>query len=150
LDARDALWFEAPLAPEDPLAHAALACAVRTPIAIGESYRTRFEMMPFFRTAAVKVFQPDLGRCGITEGMRLAAMAADAGVPVAPHISIAFGPQVAAALHFAAATGGCDLAEYNPHALSVANRYLAEPIALDGTSYIVPRGPGLGIELKEP
>ena len=150
LDVRGALWFEAPLAPEDALAHATLARAVRTPIAIGESYRTRFEMTPFFRMAAVKVFQPDLGRCGITEAMRLAAMAAEAAVPVVPHISIAFGPQVAAALHFAAATGGCDLAEYNPHALSVANRYLAEPIALDGTSYIVPDGPGLGIQLKGP
>jgi galactonate dehydratase len=105
-------------------------------------------MAPFFRASGVEVLQPDLGRCGITEGMRLAAMAAEAGIPVVPHISIAFGPQVAAALHFAAATSGCDLAEYNPQVLSVANRYLAEPIALDGTSYIVPDEPGLGIQLK--
>ncbi len=149
LDARSALWFEAPLAPEDAVAHGALARSLRTPIAIGESYRTRFEMTPFFREGAVGVFQPDLGRTGITEGLRLAALAAQFNAPVVPHISIAFGPQVAAALHFAAAVDNCQLAEYNPQVLSVANRFLREPIALNGTSYAVPSGPGLGITLTE-
>ncbi len=150
LDARGALWFEAPLPPEDPRAHAALARALRTPIAIGESYRTRFEIAPFLREGALGVFQPDLGRCGITEGLRMATNAADRGIRVVPHISIAFGPQLAAALHFAAAAPGCDLAEYNPQVLSVCNRYLAEPITLEGTSYVVPDRPGLGIELSFP
>jgi D-galactarolactone cycloisomerase len=147
LDARGALWFEAPLAPEEVWPHAALARKLKTPVAIGESYRTRYEMAPFFRERAVGVFQPDLGRCGITEGLRLAALAEKHGVPVVPHLSIAFGPQVAAALQFAAAVGNCNLAEYNPQVLNVANRFLAEPIRLESTSYVTPTGPGLGIEL---
>src|SRR5579864_5280104 len=53
LDRRNALWLEAPLAPEDPLAHAALARAIRTPLALGESYRTHFELAPFFRLQAL-------------------------------------------------------------------------------------------------
>ena len=149
LDARGAVWFEAPLAPEDAVAHGELARAVQTPIAIGESYRTRYEMTPFFRAGAVGVFQPDLGRTGITEGLRLAALAAQYGAPVVPHISIAFGPQVAAALHFAAAVDNCQLAEYNPQVLAAANRFLREPIALRGAAYVVPSGPGLGIALTE-
>lgn len=36
LDELGALWLEAPLAPEDPLAHRVLAHAIRTPLAIGE------------------------------------------------------------------------------------------------------------------
>jgi D-galactarolactone cycloisomerase len=149
LDSRSALWFEAPLPPEDAVAHGELARALRTPLALGESYRTRFEMAPFFREGAVGVFQPDLGRCGITEGMRLAREAASRGVPVMPHLSIAFGPQIAAALHFAAAAPGCERAEYNPHVLATANRFLRRPFQMHGTAYVVPDGPGLGIELTE-
>ena len=62
--------------PEDPLAHARLAKAIRTRIALGESYRTRYEMAPFFREKVIGVLQPDLGRSGITESLRLAALAA--------------------------------------------------------------------------
>ena len=94
----------------------------------------------------MRILQPDLGRCGITEGMALAQAAAGYGIAVVPHLSIAFGPQVAAALHFAAAAPGCDLAEYNPQVLCVANRFLRAPIVLHGTSYLVPEEPGLGIQ----
>lgn len=149
LDARSAVWFEAPLPPEDVADHAALAQQLRTPIGLGESYRTRFEMKPFFAAKALGVFQPDLGRTGITEGLRLAAMAAAAGVPVVPHLSIAFGPQVAAALQFAAAVPNCNLAEYNPQVLTVANRFLVDPIEVAATDYLVPAAPGLGIRFRE-
>lgn len=147
LDERDALWFEAPLAPEDAEAHGILASRISTPLALGESYRTRYEMAPFFRARAVGVYQPDLGRTGITEGLRLATLAAEHGVPVVPHISIAFGPQLASALQFAAAVSNCTLAEFNPQVLAVANRFLVSPIRTDGEEYIIPDAPGLGIEL---
>lgn len=143
LDERAALWLEAPLPPEDPVAHGALARAIRTPIALGESYRTHFELAPFLREGAVGILQPDLGRCGITEGMRLAAYP----LPVVPHISIAMGPQIAAALHYAAALDNCSLAEYNPQVFTVANRFLRQPLEIDGSQYVVPEGPGLGIEV---
>lgn len=148
LDARRALWFEAPLAPEDPLAHGELARAVETPVALGESYRTRYELAPFFREGAVEILQPDLGRCGITEGLRLAGLAKPA--PAVPHLSIAFGPQIAAALHFAAAASNCQLAEFNASVLETANRFLAEPLRIEDAAYAVPEGPGLGIEPRLP
>lgn len=149
LDARNVKWFEAPLPPEDVEEHAALALEMRTPLAIGESYRTRFEMKPFFAAKAVGIYQPDLGRTGITEGLRLAQMAEAAGVPVVPHLSIAFGPQIAAALHFAAAVKGCNLAEYNPQVLHVANRFLQDPLEVAEQAYQVPQGKGLGITFRE-
>ncbi|MBI1790524.1 MAG: mandelate racemase/muconate lactonizing enzyme family protein [Acidobacteria bacterium] len=150
LDRRGALWFEAPLPPEDPVAHGELARALATPVAIGESYRTRFELAPFFREGGVGVLQPDLGRCGITEAMRLAREAAARSIPVVPHLSIAFGPQIAAALHFAAAAPGCELAEYNAQVLEMANRFLAEPVRVEDAHWLPPRGPGLGIEPRQP
>ena len=66
-------------------------------------------MAPFFREKVIGVLQPDLGRSGITESLRLAALAAEQGDDTVPHVSIAMGPQVAAALHFAAAVEKCPL-----------------------------------------
>jgi galactonate dehydratase len=150
LEARNALWFEAPLPPEDPCAHGDLTRRLAVPIAIGESYRTRHEMIPFFRARALSVYQPDLGRCGITEGMRLARLAADSGAAIVPHVSIAMGPQIAAAIHFAAAVPACRLIEYNPQVFAVANRFLEQPLGLEGTSYTIPEEPGLGISVRTP
>lgn len=149
LDRRGALWLEAPLIPEDVSAHAALARRIRTPLALGESYRTRWELAPFLRERAVGIVQPDLGRCGITEFLRIAAMARHAGAKVIPHVSIAMGPQIAAAIH-AAAGARCELLEFNPSVLAIANEWLQEPIRVTGAAWQVPRGPGLGIGLREP
>ncbi len=145
LDERGALWLECPLMPEDAAAHAALALRLKTPIAIGESYRTLQELSPFFESRAMQYVQPDLGRAGITESMRIAARAKELGMKTVPHVSIAMGPQIAAAIHFAAAA--CELCEYNPRVLEVANRFLREPLAVKGTEYVVPRGMGLGVEV---
>ena len=79
--------------------------------------------------------------------MRLAALAAERGIAVVPHVSIAMGPQIAAALHFAAAAPSCNLVEYNPKVFSVANQYLEKPIELDGAAYRLPSGPGLGADV---
>jgi D-galactarolactone cycloisomerase len=146
LESIDALWLEAPLMPEDPQAHADLAAATTVPIAIGESYRTRFEMRPFFEKHALKVFQPDLGRTGISEAIQMEKQAHQQQVETVPHVSIAFGPQVAAAIHFAAAAPSCDLLEFNPQVFRMANRYLKTPLLMDGPNYQVPLGPGLGID----
>ena len=144
LDARDARWLECPLYPEEIEAHARLAAAVKTPIAIGESYRTLREFRPFLGFA--KVLQPDLGRCGITGSMEIAAASP---LEVVPHLSIAMGPQIAAALHFAAAAGNCNLCEFNPNVLDTANAFLREPLVREGASYHIPQAPGLGIVWNE-
>ena len=149
LDGRRVKWLECPLAPEDPAAHGRLAKSISTPIALGESYRTCHELAPFFQAGALRFVQPDLGRSGITEGMRIAALARQHGVAVVPHVSIAFGPQIAAAIHFAAAVANCALCEYNPRVLETANRFLRDPLRLEGASYIVPETSGLGVDLDE-
>jgi galactonate dehydratase len=147
LEARSALWLEAPLAPESAREHGSLAAAIRTPLAIGESYRTLFELTPFLEAEAMRIVQPDLGRTGITEGLRIARAAQASGLQVIPHISIALGPQIAAAIHFAAATPNCPLLEFNPNVLSVANKRLLDPIRMEGSAYRVPDAPGLGITM---
>ena len=149
LDERNALWLEAPFLPEDPIAHGGLARGIKTPLALGESYRTTYEMAPFFREKAVRFAQPDLGRTGITEARRIATQAEEHGADVVPHVSIALAPQIAAAIHFAAATPGCSLLEFNPNVLAIANRYVDEPLEVRGAKYAVPKRPGLGVDINE-
>jgi D-galactarolactone cycloisomerase len=149
LDACRATWFEAPLKPEDVDSHARLASRIDTPIALGESYRTRWEMRQFFESGAVGVFQPDVGRCGITEAMKLAAMAETYNIPVAFHISIGSGVQIAAALHVAASIPNLMFIEYNPKVWALASYLINDQLPKVAGGVMVPEGAGLGVEIDE-
>jgi D-galactarolactone cycloisomerase len=76
---RKVRWLEAPLAPENVDGHGRLTAAAALPIAIGESYRTRFELLPFFQAKGLDLLQPDIGRTGITEGKKIAGQASGRG-----------------------------------------------------------------------
>ncbi|MBM3787791.1 MAG: mandelate racemase/muconate lactonizing enzyme family protein [Acidobacteria bacterium] len=145
LDARRAHWLECPLYPEEHGQHIELAQSIATPIALGESYRTRHELRPL--AGACRILQPDLGRSGLTESMAIAGEFA--AKQIVPHVSIAMGPQLAAAIHLAAAAPNCNLCEYNPNVLDTANAFLARPLELTGGVYHVPQTPGLGIVWNE-
>ncbi len=145
LDARRAMWFAAPLPPDDPWTHAAISRRFRTPIALGSGYGTRAELAAFFREGAMKILQPDLGRCGMTEGLRIAQLAAKNGVSVIPRLGGAsHGPRAAAAVHFAAAMH-CNLLEYAP---DVIDRL--DEIRIRDARYVVPQRPGLGVTVRLP
>jgi D-galactarolactone cycloisomerase len=145
----DVLWLEAPLPPEDVAGHERLARRSPIPIAIGESYRTRFEVLPFLERGAVGVLQPDLGRSGLTEGRKLAVLADTHHVPVAPHVSIGLGPQIAAAVHLAAATSNLLLLECNPSVFALASQVVRGPFDWHVSGIPVPAASGLGIEIDE-
>ena len=149
LDRRRALFLECPLMPEDAVAHGRIAREVRTPIALGESYRTSFELSPFFEAQAMSYVQPDLGRTGITEALAIAERSRQLGLKIVPHVSIAMGPQIAAAIHFASATPNCPLLEYNPAVLATANSFLTQPLRIIDGHYQLPSGVGLGIDLTD-
>ncbi len=149
LAAFDACWLEAPLPPEDVAGHQRLARRSPVPIALGESYRTRFEVLPFLERGAVGVLQPDLGRSGITETRKLAVLADTHHVPIAPHVSIGLGPQIAAAVHLAAATPNLLLLECNPSVFAGASELLRSPLDWQVSGIPVPRASGLGIEVDE-
>ncbi len=145
----DVLWLEAPLAPEDVNGHARLARRSPVAIALGECYRTRFEILPFFERGAIGVLQPDLGRSGITEARKLAVLADTHHVPVAPHVSIGLGPQIAAAAHVAAATPNFLLFECNPRVFELSARLARGALAWSVASVQIPQDPGLGVEIDE-
>jgi D-galactarolactone cycloisomerase len=149
LAALDVLWLEAPLAPEHVRGHARLARRSPVRIALGESYRTRFEVLPFFERGAVGVLQPDLGRSGITEARKLAVLADTHHVPIAPHVSIGLGPQVAAAIHLAAATPNLLLLECNPEVFELSTRLAHGALDWSVAGVPAPHEPGLGVHVDE-
>ena len=148
LKGREILFLECPFPPEETEWHIELARATSIPIALGESYRTRYELRRLIESGAIRFLQPDLGRCGITEGLRLADLARRQAIAIVPHISVAQAPQLAAAIHFAAAVPECLMLEFNPTILDAANQFLEQPIELRGGAYIVPSGAGLGVPFK--
>ena len=145
---REVLFLECPFPPEETEWHVELARATGIPIALGESYRTRYELRRLIESGAIRFLQPDLGRCGITEGLRLADLARRHGIAIVPHVSVAQAPQLAAAIHFAAAVAECLMLEFNPTILAGANQFLEQPIELSGGAYLVPSGAGLGVRFN--
>jgi len=148
LEARRLLWLECPFNPDEIEPHRQLGQYYDIPLAVGESYRTRWELEPFFTGRLIRFVQPDLGRSGLTETLRIARLAAESGVAMVPHVSLALGPQIGAAVHAAAAIPNCTLCEYNPNVFGPANRYLVEPLLMENACYRVPSRPGLGADLR--
>lgn len=144
-------WLEEPFACNDFASYRqAAAITPLVPIAAGENHYTRFEFAQMLEAGAVQVWQPDLSKTGgVTEGMRIAAMASAFRIPVHVHCS-ATGLNHAACLHFLAAT---ENAGYFEACVSAFNpfRDMFGTIFEIGSDGCVepPSGPGLGVEVDE-
>ena len=138
--------LEAPAAPEDVAGHAELARALDIPVAIGEAERTRYAFLPWLINRAADVLQPDVGRCGIGETTRIAALAESFNIPIMLHQSVGLGIAVAAGLHVAAATSNLLYLEFQPTILPLANQILQTPLICERGFWHLPDGAGLGIE----
>lgn len=102
-------WLEEAFLPDDLNSYAKLRQETDIPISGGEHAYTRFGFQEIIEKQAMDILQPDLRRCGgFTEGRKIAAMAAAAGLPVIPH---AYG---ITHIHFAMSTVNCPMIEYFP------------------------------------
>lgn len=150
LEALGVEFLECPLNPEDLNGYAELSAAVDIPVALGESDRTHWTYKDILDKKSCDILQPDVGRCGITELMRIAELAELYGRPVAPHLSVGQGGCIAATLQCDAALYNFyGMQEYQPSILPVANEFLSKPIVCENGYLQIPEGPGLGIELDE-
>lgn len=149
LDARNALFYEAPVAPEDVRGHAALAERLVTPVAAGEAMRNRYEFLAWLEAGALGVAQPDIARTGITEAMVVAELAAAHHTPVAPHHSVGLGVSLVAGMHVAAAAEQLLYLEYQPAPFALAQQVLRTRLDVEPALMRLPTGPGLGVEVDE-
>jgi galactonate dehydratase len=149
LERHQAMWLEAPVSPEDIGGHAEICRALDLPVAAGETEVTRHQFLPWFRARALDIAQPDVARCGITEARKIADLAGTFHIPVALHCGIMSAPGIAASLQVAAAIPNLLFLEFQPLMLTMANRFLRQPLKCDAGFLYLPEGPGLGIDLDE-
>lgn len=145
LEQYDPGWIEEPVMPDDMEASAAIAAAVNVPVATGELEATRWGFQHLIHHRAASILQPDAAVCGgITEWRKIAALAAAHSMPVAPH----WFPEIH--IHLVAATPNAMWAECVPdtHVSSFA-LILKAPVEVRNGNALVPKGPGLGMELDE-
>ena len=129
----------------DPEAQAAVARAVRTPIALGEEWRTVWDARPRLERRALAIMQPEMGHVGITQFMRMAALARAHGCSVIPHASIGVGVFLAASLQAAAVVPDLPSHEFQHSVMLENNEWLDRPLICEAGRYSIPQGPGLGV-----
>ncbi|WP_433182875.1 L-talarate/galactarate dehydratase [Actinoallomurus sp. CA-150999] len=134
------VWIEEPLDAYDAEGHAALARSLDTPIATGEMLTSVAEHWELIRLDAADVIQPDAPRIGgITQFLKLAALADHRHLQLAPHFAMEIH------LHLAAAY---------PHEPWVEHFEWLEPLfnerleIRDGRMHLSGR-PGLGFTLSD-
>ena len=99
LEQYDIYWLEEPLPPDEIDNHAKLASETSIPIAVGETHSTKWEFKELMERGAVEVVQADIVRCGgVTEWVKIAAMAAAYGLPMCPHGTSDIAPSLVAAV----------------------------------------------------
>ncbi len=91
LDRLGFAWFEEPIPREQIDGYARLCAAVAMPITGGEGFTTLEQFRPYFERNAYDIVQPDAGVCGISECMRIAAVAHRHGVDLCPQGPLQWG-----------------------------------------------------------
>ncbi|MFF2503343.1 mandelate racemase/muconate lactonizing enzyme family protein [Streptomyces sp. NPDC058067] len=134
------VWIEEPLDAYDAQGHAALAASLDTPIATGEMLASVAEHWELIRHHAADVIQPDAPRIGgITQFLKLAALAEHHHLQLAPHFAMEIH------LHLAAAYPIEPWVEHFDWLEPLFNERLTIG---DGRMH-VPSRPGLGITLSD-
>lgn len=134
------VWIEEPLDAYDFEGHAHLASVLDTPIATGEMLASVAEHKGLINANGCDIIQPDAPRVGgITQFLRLAALADERGLGLAPHFAMEIH------LHLAAAYPREPWVEHFDWLEPLFN----ERLETKNGRMIVPDRPGLGVSLSD-
>ncbi|AQQ67190.1 galactonate dehydratase [Microbulbifer agarilyticus] len=146
-------FLEEPIRNESPDAYATLRTMTTVPFAIGEEFSSKWAAMPFVEKGLTQYLRVDVCNIGgFSEAMKAAAMAEAHYIDVMPHNPL--GPVcTAASNHFAAALPNFALMETHqgPFCTFGFHDPMLFPVQhkLDGTAFVLPDTPGLGVEVNE-
>ena len=148
LEPFDLRWLEEPLIPDDLEGYAALTHESPNPIAHGEHEFTLQGFAEIVRRGAARILQFDTNRVGgITQAVKICALAEASGLSVVPHAGQVHN------YHVVTSQPACSLAEYfPPQAIEVGNElphwlFEGEPLAEGGSVRLNGR-PGLGVTVS--
>ena len=141
-------WLEEPFEPDEYEAYAELADTVDIRVAAGEQDTTVWGFRELIERGHVDLVQPDVTRCGgITELLRIAALAREHGVETVPH-AWKSGIIKAASLHVNAVLPDALFQEYCVAETPINTLLTRERLPIDAEGLLtVPNGPGLGVEI---
>lgn len=133
----DLLWFEEPVICHDHEGEAAIAAALDTPIASGETVHTHRGVLRMLQAGSADILMPDVQRMGgPTEFLKAAALCEAFHTPVSSHLF----PEIS--LPLLAAIPGAYYLEHMPWFEPLYGR----AVTLDRHGHaVVPDGPGWGV-----
>jgi L-rhamnonate dehydratase len=141
-------WLEEPLAAYDFEGYAALRRASPIRIAAGEMAASRAELTRLVESGGVDVLQVDVSRTGLTEAMRIAAVAERHSIPCVNH-TYGYALNAAASLHFVAAIHDTDLFECQATPNEIRDALESAPLRPTDGWLSIPASPGLGVAIDE-
>ena len=141
----DIFWFEEPVNPDDYQGHKLISQATIIPIATGENEYTRYGFRDLIENRCAAILQPDgLIMGGITEFMKVAALAQAHDLPIAPH-----GNQDVHVHLVSAIPNGLTVEYYRGSTDPMWGKMFKETLQVHDGHVSPPDRPGLGIELDD-
>lgn len=142
----DIFWFEEPVAPDDYEGHARLAAHTSIPVATGENEYTRYGFRDLIAHGSAAILNADANILGgVTEFMKVAALAQAHDLDIAPH-----GDQNVHVHLVSAISNGLIVEYYRDTVDPMWRKMFKETLLLndDGT-LSPPNRPGLGVDVNE-
>lgn len=139
-------FVEAPCQPEDIEGQAHVGASIKVPLALGEEWRTVYEYRTRMERRSMSIIQPEMGRIGLSQFMQICRMAIAFHMKVIPHASIGIGIFQAASLHATAALPNSPMHEYQHSIFDRNLQFVKTTMACRDGAFVIPDGPGLGIE----
>jgi galactonate dehydratase len=146
-------FLEEPIRDESVGAYETLRRSVDVPFAIGEEFSSKWQALPFVEQGLTQYMRLDVCNIGgFTEALKVAGWCEAHYIDLLPHNPL--GPVcTAASIQFGAVVPNFAWLEYNHSAFRPpppiqADLFPVGPV-LEGTSFAVPRTPGIGIEVNE-
>ena len=142
-------WLEEPVTADDKAGLAEVRRASSVPIATGESEFTRHDFREIAELRGADVLQPDVAIAGgLTEGVRIGAIASAFNLRLAPHLWSG-APAFAAGLALAASQSAGFILEYSLGANPMLHELVHEKFPVTDGMVEIPDRPGLGITVDE-
>lgn len=136
----DIFWLEEPISLRDPDGHELLSRHIDIPLATGENFFGIHDCDEYIRRNLVSYMQADVIRVGgITEWMRIAALADAFHIKMSPHFVMELTTEVQCCVQNSL------FVEYIPW----FQKFFEEPIHLENGFAYARQKPGLGLEFKE-
>jgi galactonate dehydratase len=146
-------FLEEPIRAENPDAYAALRAMTTVPFAIGEEFSSKWAFLPYIERGLTNYVRLDACNVGgLTEAMKVAAMAEAHYIDLMPHNAISV-IGTAAMVHMAAAIPNFAWLEIRTSPTEDQGFYDRDvfPVqpTLEGDRVLLPTAPGLGVEVNE-